>query len=72
MRRVARLEELVLEAIRNKEIAKHGLQGVHAEVMRRLASEGRTAFVDYADIRAIYDNLVARPVAAECWLLERS
>jgi hypothetical protein len=34
-----------------------GLQGIHAEVMRRLASRGDSEFVDYADVRAIWENL---------------
>ena len=33
------------------------VQGIHAEVMRRLASHGDSEFVDYADVRAIWESL---------------
>lgn len=39
------------------EILRRGLQGLHAEVMRRLASEGSAVFVDYADVRASWERL---------------
>jgi 16S rRNA G966 N2-methylase RsmD len=39
------------------EIARRGLQGVHAELMRRLASSGRGEFVDYATVRSIWEEM---------------
>jgi hypothetical protein len=62
------LTKLVKTVLKDSVVARHGLQGVHAEVMRRMASTGSGAFVDYAAVRAIYERLVkARklPVAAE-------
>ena len=48
---------LVKAVASNTETAKRGLQGIHAEVMRRLASRGTTAFVNYADVRAIWKQI---------------
>jgi DNA modification methylase/transcriptional regulator with XRE-family HTH domain len=62
------LAKLVAVVLKDSAVARHGLQGVHAEVMRRLASTGSGAFVDYAEVRAIYQRLVKSrnlPVAAE-------
>jgi DNA modification methylase/DNA-directed RNA polymerase subunit RPC12/RpoP len=50
------LAALVATLARDPEIVRRGLQGVHAEVMRRLASEGTAAFVSYADIRALWER----------------
>ena len=58
------LAVLVGAAARDPEIARRGLQGVHAEVMRRLASDGTVGFVDYADVRREWDRLRDRTV--EC------
>ncbi|HLZ83495.1 MAG TPA: hypothetical protein VKQ54_07990, partial [Caulobacteraceae bacterium] len=52
------IEELVSRVLREPAAAEHGLQGVHAEVMRRMASAGSTPFVDYSEVRAIYERLV--------------
>lgn len=49
------IRKLILEVARSPKIAKRGLQGVHAEVMRRLASKGSEDFVDYALIREIWE-----------------
>lgn len=46
------LFELVRAVAKSTKIA-HGVQGVHAEVMRRLASLGSERFVDYGDVRNI-------------------
>jgi DNA modification methylase/transcriptional regulator with XRE-family HTH domain len=51
------LAALVAELARDPEVAKRGLQGLHAEVMRRLASGGGADFVDYADVRAAWERL---------------
>jgi DNA modification methylase/DNA-binding XRE family transcriptional regulator len=62
------LTKLVRTVLKDSVIARHGLQGVHAEVMRRMASTGNGAFVDYAAVRAIYERLVKprkQQVAAE-------
>ena len=52
------LSKLVEIVANDHDIARRGLQGVHAEVMRRMASEGSNDFVDYAEVRAIWDHLV--------------
>lgn len=47
------IRKLVAMLAKDPEIAKRGLQGVHAEVMRRLASTGSSSYVDYAQIREL-------------------
>ena len=51
------LAALVAAVVRDPQTANRGLQGIHAEVMRRLASDGSNAFVDYADVRAEWDRI---------------
>lgn len=47
----------IIDEVRNEpSIVRRGLQGVHAEVMRRLASTGAESFVDYAEIRRIWEE----------------
>lgn len=58
------LEKIVVEVSQISRFAKKGLQGIHAEVMRRLASNGSEQFVDYAEIRKIWERRV-QPQAAE-------
>lgn len=58
------LVRLVTEVADTPRYAKNGLQGVHAEVMRRLASSGAAEFVDYSMIRKIWESRL-RPQAAE-------
>lgn len=58
------LRQIVIDVANTPRHAKRGLQGIHAEVMRRLASQGSTEFVDYAMIRKIMDQRAA-PQAAE-------
>lgn len=60
----ADLATLVAATLRNPEIANRGLQGVHAEIMRRLASAGSTTFVDYADVRALWQRFSQSPSIA--------
>jgi hypothetical protein len=60
----ADLETLVAATLRNPEVANRGLQGVHAEIMRRLASAGSTTFVDYADVRALWQQFRQSPTVA--------
>ena len=60
--------KLIARIVKDREIAQHGLQGVHAEVMRQMASQGSSTFVDYAEVRTIWERLVTREegtVAAE-------
>lgn len=52
----AQIRRLVLEIANKPEFARRGLQGVHAEVMRQLASRGGGAFVDYSMIRHICEE----------------
>ena len=58
------LVQLVVEVGETPRHAKKGLQGIHAEVMRRLASKGSVEFADYSVIRKIWEQHV-RPQAAE-------
>jgi DNA modification methylase/DNA-binding XRE family transcriptional regulator/DNA-directed RNA polymerase subunit RPC12/RpoP len=58
------LVKLVVEVGETPRHAKKGLQGIHAEVMRRLASEGSAEFADYSVIRKIWEQHI-RPQAAE-------
>jgi DNA modification methylase/transcriptional regulator with XRE-family HTH domain/DNA-directed RNA polymerase subunit RPC12/RpoP len=50
---------LVAAIAQDAEIASRGLQGVHAEVMRRLASQGTTAYVAFADVRALWERVTS-------------
>lgn len=52
------LPRLVKAVLKDPAVAQHGLQGVHAEVMRRMASSDSASFVDYAEVRAIFERLV--------------
>jgi DNA modification methylase/DNA-binding XRE family transcriptional regulator/uncharacterized C2H2 Zn-finger protein len=45
------LKALVSEASKVPEVADRGVQGIHAEVMRRLMSEGRTEFPAFSEVR---------------------
>jgi hypothetical protein len=54
------LSKMVASIVKDRKIAQHGLQGIHAEVMRRMASKGSSTFVDYAEIRVIWERLVTR------------
>ena len=51
-RKVADLRTLVRNARSQPEIAARGVQGIHAEVMRQLASRGRQSFPAFSDVRA--------------------
>lgn len=51
------LAALIKSVARDTVAVKRGLQGIHAEVMRRLASREKTAFVNYADVRAIWEEI---------------
>lgn len=52
-----RLRDLIASIVRDEPASERGLQGIHAEVMRRLASHGDSEFVDYSDVRAIWENM---------------
>ncbi|MFD1035495.1 DNA methyltransferase [Sphingomonas hankookensis] len=51
------LVRLVDDATAIPEVAARGVQGVHAEVMRRLMSEGRTSFPDFHQIRSLMNHV---------------
>ncbi|MBL8599933.1 MAG: helix-turn-helix domain-containing protein [Devosia sp.] len=51
------LAGLVHSALSVPEVAVKGLQGVHAEVLRRLASVGAGTFPDYSEVRAVYESV---------------
>ncbi|HWA23648.1 MAG TPA: DNA methyltransferase [Caulobacterales bacterium] len=57
----ASIEDEVEGLLRIPEIAKRGVQGVHAEIMRRRASSDSATFVNYGDVRAAVDRVVGRP-----------
>ncbi|HLJ88556.1 MAG TPA: DNA methyltransferase [Candidatus Angelobacter sp.] len=58
------LRKLVAEIMKDKKLMKNGLQGVHAEVMRRIASAGSDVSVDYSDVRSIWEPLVKQQYRA--------
>jgi hypothetical protein len=60
------LKAFVASIAREKLIVARGLQGLHSEVMRRLASSGSARFVDYAVVRSVWEELIgkSKPVAA--------
>jgi hypothetical protein len=51
---------LVRAAAADEATASRGVQAIHAEVMRRLASIGSSQFVDYADVRSLYESIVKK------------
>jgi hypothetical protein len=51
------IASIVAALCKDSEISRRGLQGIHAEVMRRLASDGSPAFVDYAEVRLIWEQI---------------
>jgi adenine-specific DNA methylase len=55
------LENLIAAVASEKSVVRRGLQGVHAEVMRRLASSGSSHFIDYSEVRAIWERLFQSP-----------
>jgi len=54
---------LVKSVLANSDLASQGVQAVHGEVMRRLASTGNGDFVDYATVRTLCETL-PRPSAS--------
>ena len=50
------LATLVSEANQTPGVAARGVQGVHAEVMRRLMSEGSNDFPEFHEVRAIVER----------------
>jgi hypothetical protein len=54
------LDALIETLAQDPEVSSRGLQGIHAEVMRRMASAGTGSFVDYADTPAARSREVSR------------
>lgn len=50
------LSDLVSAAAENQIIRSRGVQGIHAEVVRRLVSTGQNIFFDFSDVRKILEN----------------
>ena len=50
------LGRLVSDAYSIPDVAARGVQGIHAEVMRRLMSEGRTEFPDFQQVRVALEH----------------
>jgi DNA modification methylase/transcriptional regulator with XRE-family HTH domain len=59
------LSKMVASIVKDRQIAQHGLQGIHAEVMRQMASHGGSNFVDYAEVRTIWERLVIQEDVSE-------
>lgn len=53
----SQLLQLVRDIVKDDAVASRGLQGIHAEVMRRLASTGAPAFVNYAQVREAWKTI---------------
>ena len=51
---------LVRSVAKDTAISSRGVQAIHAEVMRRLASVGSVEFVNYAEVRTIYEHLTKK------------
>lgn len=62
-KRALDLVGLVTEAMAIPEIASRGVQGIHAEVMRTLMSDGRSDFPDFQDVKRVADQLTLTPIA---------
>jgi len=58
-----RLESLVRAVMQDDEVSARGLQGVHAEVMRTLASRGDSDFVGFADVREVWERVPKQELA---------
>lgn len=50
------LNDLVIAAAEDSDIKSRGVQGIHAEVVRRLVSSGHNVFFDFADVRKILEK----------------
>jgi DNA modification methylase/DNA-binding XRE family transcriptional regulator/DNA-directed RNA polymerase subunit RPC12/RpoP len=59
------LENMVIAVAGERGMRSRGIQGVHAEIMRRLASRGTSIFVDYSEVRAILEKVVKGPAQME-------
>jgi DNA modification methylase len=55
------VRDLVRSLAEDPSFAARGVQGIHAEVMRQLASAGASRYVDYAEIRQMWED-ATRPV----------
>jgi 16S rRNA G966 N2-methylase RsmD/transcriptional regulator with XRE-family HTH domain len=55
------LKGTVAEVMRDENVARRGVQGIHAEVMRRLVSTGAIAFPNYASVRSTVEQ-IAKPM----------
>lgn len=57
----ASLNKVVAEAMADEEVAARGVQGIHAEIMRRLVSSGAKSFPDYAAVRSSVEAVSQTP-----------
>ena len=53
------LDRMVAEVSAEPAFGERGAQGVHAEIMRRLMSEGQTEFPDFQDVRKVLERAAA-------------
>lgn len=51
------LSVVVAELLADAKYARRGVQGIHAEVMRRLASTDASIFVDFSDVRNLVEEM---------------
>ena len=58
------LRDMIASIACDDSISARGLQGIHAEVMRRLASRGDSIFVNFADVRKAWEKLTRGESAA--------
>ncbi|WP_416050072.1 DNA methyltransferase [Cupriavidus basilensis] len=51
------LDVLIREATDDPNVAVRGIQGIHAEVVRRVVSTGNRVFFDYSEVREAWEKL---------------
>jgi DNA modification methylase/DNA-binding XRE family transcriptional regulator/DNA-directed RNA polymerase subunit RPC12/RpoP len=59
------LMELIQFALADDAVRAKGIQGVHSEVMRQLASRGEGAYADFAAIRKLCETAIGKSAATE-------
>lgn len=50
------IHQMIREALEDADVAERGVQGIHAEIMRRLMSKGAKALPDYGEIRRLVEQ----------------
>jgi DNA modification methylase/transcriptional regulator with XRE-family HTH domain/DNA-directed RNA polymerase subunit RPC12/RpoP len=52
------LADVIRAALADDSVRKKGIQGVHSEVMRQLASRGEGAYADFAEVRKLCETVI--------------